>query len=121
MILRLFKTIKRNLFWQNRSIRLVLLLNALINLFLWIFLYWQLKPTPEPIPLHYNIYFGIDQLGPWWHLFKLPLSGLGIFLINSVLSFIIYKHERLLSYFLLFVSLIIQGVLVWAGILILSL
>ena len=116
-----FKIIKSNLFWQDTANRIILGINALMNLSLWVFLCWQLAPTDELIPFHYSIYLGIDMLKPWWYLFELPLIGLIILLTNFSLAFIIYKHNRLLNYFLILASLISQCILFWAGVLIVNL
>lgn len=116
----LFKFIISNLFWQDIFNRVTLELNFLMNLSFWVFLLWNLEPTAELIPFHYNIYLGIDLIKPWWYLFELPLISLIILLTNFGLAFIIYKHNRLLTHFLIFTSLVIQCILWWAGILIVN-
>lgn len=114
-------TIFKHLFWQDFFNRIILEIGFILNLCLWVFLLWNLEPTNELVPFHYNIYLGIDLIKPWWHLYQLPLIGLIIFLINFSLAFITYKDNKLLSYFLIFASLIIQGILLWGGVLIISL
>ena len=114
-------TIFKHLFWQDLLNRIFLEIGFILNLCFWVFLLWNLEPTTELIPLHYNIYLGIDLIKPWWHVYQLPLIGLIIFLTNFILAFIIFKHNRLLAYFLLLASLVIQCVLFWAGILIVNL
>ncbi|MFA6909244.1 MAG: hypothetical protein WC289_05195 [Patescibacteria group bacterium] len=49
----------------------------------------RLHPTADPVPLHYNIYFGIDLIGAWWHIFLFPGIGLLILLLNSTLLFLV--------------------------------
>jgi hypothetical protein len=84
-------------------------------------LLWNLEPTTELVPFHYNIYLGIDLIKPWQYLYQLPLISLIIFLTNFSLAFILFKHNRLLSYFLIFAALVIQCILFWAGVLIVNL
>lgn len=55
----------------------------------------------EPsLPLHYNIYLGIDLIGPWYGLFLLPAIGLVIFGMNYTGIIFLYERKRILSYLL---------------------
>lgn len=69
---------------------------------------WRLFPTglqtKPAIPLHYNIYSGIDLFGPWWYIFMIPAIGLIIFVFNLICAVAIWRRERVLSYFYLGVS-----------------
>lgn len=72
---------------------------------------WQLLPDIQEriaIPLHYNIHFGVDLFGAWWRIFLVPLSGLVILLVNYASAIILWERERVLSYFLVSVALLIQ-------------
>ena len=108
-------------FIKNKIILINLAGNLFFNLFLWLLLFLKIKPQEAPLLLHYNIYFGIDLIGEWYKVFLIPFSGLAIFLLNLIFSFIIYKKDKILSYFPLIVSLIIQIILFIGGILIILL
>lgn len=63
---------------------------------------WKIRPAAGEdafIPLHYNIYFGIDRFGPWYQVFVLPAIGFTLLVINSIFQAVFYHHERILSYF----------------------
>ncbi len=48
---------------------------------------WRLLPVVQEnpyIPLHYNIYLGVDRFGPWFHVFILPALGF-IFLVTNLM------------------------------------
>lgn len=66
---------------------------------------WRLFPIGLreriAVPLHYNIYSGIDLFGPWWQIFLIPTIGLVILLLNSILAVVIWPRETVLSYFYL--------------------
>lgn len=104
---------KENLkeFLRNKNIILILVIGLTVNLLNLIYLFLKVKPSVEPIPLHYNIYFGIDLIGPWYKVFINPAVGLIIYFINTIISFIIYKRAKLMTYLLtslnIFVSLIL--------------
>jgi hypothetical protein len=110
-----------------RRNKLVLVLNFValfLNLALWVFLFFQLKkilasqPEVTAIPLHYNVFLGIDLIGQWYHAFILPLIGLVVVIVNFILAFALYSKKILISYFLSFTSLLTQLILIVASLLI---
>lgn len=93
----------------------------ILNILIWLVIFWQIKPRSEPIFLHYNIYFGIDAIGDYWKLYYLPISGSVILLINTLISAFIYRREKIISHFLLITNIIAQIVLLVASLLIILL
>ncbi len=84
------------------------MVTLVLNITLWLILKKGIKPTSDLIPISYTI-FGINKWGRWYEVFILPAIGLFIFLINLILSFIIYKKERFGTYLLLGTALVAQG------------
>ena len=62
--------------------------------------------TQDLIYLHYNVIFGVDLIGSAKKVFIMPLLGLIIILINSVLIFFIYKQEKFIIHLLLSAALL---------------
>ncbi len=93
--------------WRNWTALIILILTLILNIIMWFILKKGIKPTEELIPVSYTI-FGINKMGRWYEVFILPAIGLIIFLLNLILSFIIYKKERFGSYLLLGSALISQ-------------
>ncbi len=65
------------------------ILTIALLVFAWIVPSWRLAPIVEPeavIPLHYNIYFGVDFVGKWWWVYFLPAFGTVVFIINAILA-----------------------------------
>ncbi len=101
-----FSKIKHNYIWNNRFIFWGILLNFILNVFYLGFIFFVTKGrNNDIIPLHYNIYFGIDSFGSPSKFFVLPQVSFIIFLINSFLCYYYYKYSRILSYFLLATSI----------------
>ncbi len=88
------------------TVSLGLVLTGLVS---WL-VYTKFHQQTEFVPLHYNIYFGIDLYGPWYQILTLPATGLGLLFINFILSFILYKRVKLFSYALL-ISLDLCGLM----------
>ena len=91
------------------------LLSALADGLAWWLLYSKFHAQTEFVPLHYNIYFGIDLYGPWWRVLLLPLSGTFFLFLNPILSFILYQRAKIISYLLLFSLLVTEIVLLWGA------
>jgi len=101
---------------SDKFVKINLFFSLLINIVLWLLLIWQTKEFSGLIPLHYNIYFGIDLLGPWYQFFLLPSLGLLFFIVNFIISLMIYSKEKVLSYFLVSASSFIQLIFILAAI-----
>ena len=104
-----FKLFFNQEFFKNHIVLWLLIFNFLTNLTNWIILAIFINKTQGNIILHYNVYFGVDNLGNWKQSFLAPAIGLFLFLINLSLAFFFYKNkERIASYSLLLASVIIQ-------------
>jgi hypothetical protein len=104
------------LIFRDRFFQIVLGASLLINLAIWVFLYFKFAPlgsSENILPLHYNIYFGIDFVGEWKKVFVIPLVGIFFITINFLISDIVYLRDKIIGYFLvgtgLFVQLILSG------------
>ncbi|MBU4332127.1 hypothetical protein KKD19_01270 [Patescibacteria group bacterium] len=107
-------------FFKNKLIVWLGIFALLFNILIWIFIIWRLSAGEELIPLHYNIYFGVDLIGQKNWLFELPLIGLFILAINFLLARVVYNEEKIVSYILSIASLIAQLVLLVAVSLVLN-
>lgn len=84
-------------------------------------IFWKIYPIGverEIIPLHYNAYFGVDLLGPWFHVFYLPAIGLVCLLANLAFARLLFEREHLLSILLAVATMVIEVVLLVALVLI---
>ena len=86
-----------------------------LNLILWLWLLWQIKGLPGNIPLHYNIYFGIDALGEKQELLYLPLIGLVFGLADFLFGALGFEREKILGYFLAGTASLVQLILLLAS------
>lgn len=116
----LIAKINNSLFLRDRYIVWSIITNLIALIFLAIFLFIRIKPLADAgvgeIPLHYNVYFGIDLIGAWYQVFIMPALGFIILAINSVLAYNLYLKEKILSYSLIGSGLIASIFLIIAGI-----
>ncbi len=82
---------------------------------------WRIVPlgSVRPfIPLHYNIYLGVDRLGPWQQIFILPILGFSLFLFNLFLQTFVFPQEKLLAFLISIATTILELIFFVAMILI---
>lgn len=91
-----------------------------VNALHWLFVAMRLSVRDITLPAHYNIYFGIDLVGPWWYAFLLPAAGSVIIVVNIVLAFLLHKQKALATYYGFFGALLSCGILFLASTLILT-
>lgn len=104
------------LFFKDRLILASLILSLTLNLIIWVYLGFSIKPTAETVFLHYTIHFGVDLAGPWSNIFFLPLLGFILILINFFLAYFIYDREKYLSFLLSLCTFAIQIFLLVEGV-----
>jgi hypothetical protein len=78
---------------------------------------WRIVPLAESrpyIPLHYNIYLGVDRLGSWYQIFVIPAIGLGLFLFHLVLQTIAFRKEKLLAVMVAIATVVLEFLLLVA-------
>jgi len=95
-------------FWTDPVIFFSLIFAILVNIGLWVALFWTVTPTDLPIILHYNIYFGVDAIGGWKSLFFMPTLAAVLFFLNAVLSRYFYFKEKMVAYLFSGTALILQ-------------
>lgn len=105
-----------NPYWRDRFNIIVIATSVLVNLTIWLLLFFKITPQNAPVVLHYNIYFGIDFIDQWHKVYFIPSIGLLFIILNLVISQTIYKQEKLAAHFLSSSSLFIQVLLVIASI-----
>ncbi len=69
--------------------------------------------TPGEVPtlLHYSVDFGVDFAGPWHYVYRIPLLGIAITLVNAFLGYILFYVERQYTYLLLTASTAVMTIL----------
>jgi hypothetical protein len=83
---------------------------GLLNIIHWIVLYSKIKPGQSDILLHYNVVYGHDFIGNSLYLYWIPLLALILLFVNTIVTAIFYKKEKLASYFIALASIPVQMV-----------
>jgi hypothetical protein len=88
---------------------------------MWVLLSFQIIPVANEtnvgiIPLHYNLYFGIDVFGPWYSVFAMPAMALIALVINGGIGYVLYQRERVLTYFLMVIAAVVNVIALAASV-----
>jgi len=105
---------------EDLSVKINFIVSILLNLFTWFILWYKLHSFAYSteygqIYLHYNIYFGIDNIGYWTKAFIIPALGLFIIIFNNILAHSFYLQEKLICYFLIVTQTLLQIILLAAA------
>lgn len=97
-----------HLYLKRLPVLLMLGVAGILNLAAWIEILVHIHPSATPIFLHYNILFGIDEIGPWSDLLWLPIGGAAIIVVNAAIGWLMFAKERCIEYILLAMSVLIE-------------
>jgi len=114
----LFSWVKRlSKIFEKRPLRILLLLSFFICILSAAIPIGFLLPEIRlegSIPLHYNIYFGVDWYGAWWNIFFMPIIGAVILLVNTVITMIYGVKDAVLIHMLWVNTLLCEFILLIA-------
>ena len=68
--------------FQWKNILSLFAIGLFANIISWWIVYFQIHPTYETVPLHYNVFYGTDQAGSGYYLYAVPLVGFAILAFN---------------------------------------
>jgi hypothetical protein len=74
---------------------------------LFLIIAFQIKPTGYLIPLVYNSTYGVTALGAWFKIYSYPIAYIGFLLLNFLIAWAYFEKERLITYMVLFVNILI--------------
>lgn len=96
-------------FFRSGLVHWMLIGALMLNAINWGLIAFFNRPVDFPIILHYNVYFGVDVIGPWWQVYALPFIGLAILGVNTVLGYRFYQQkERIVAHLLMLATFIVQ-------------
>lgn len=101
----------------SKTFSVTTLISFLFLVFIFLLPIWRIVPLSENqpfLPLHYNIYFGVDRFGPWYQVFVVPVLGLLFLIINTYFQVLFYKREKFLIVLFAYTTVAIEFVLLVA-------
>ncbi len=118
MLKKIWQKVKQVNIWHDKFVLVFTVLSVLANFAIWMILALRIKPSVYPIPLHYNIYGGIDTIDLWYKVFVVPGFGLFLLLVNFVASLLFYRREKFVTHLLTVSNFVVQVLLLVASVVI---
>lgn len=109
---------KVNVFVHDYVVLVALAMTGVLHLATWAIILTKSGYAGSILILHYNIEFGVDYVGQWGALFALPLVGFLFFALDAVVAFLNYQKIKLLSYIMMYTSVVVHIILVTTALLI---
>jgi len=98
--IKLLKFIYKN-FLEKRIFVFLFFATLLLNFLTLFFVSFKGRPENFLIPLHYSVVNGIDKIGPWFYMYKIPLAGFLVLIINFFIIFRLKKSDDLKGAYIL--------------------
>jgi len=87
----------------------------LLNVFIWLWMYFKVPSGTYPLIIYYNIYFGQDLLGSKPFLFQIPATGLIMLFANIAIAWSLFEKKRSVAWVVLGATLAMQLVILYAS------
>ncbi|MDD5039803.1 MAG: hypothetical protein PHY34_01505 [Patescibacteria group bacterium] len=106
---------------HDKKVRLPVIISILLNCSIWAYIFFSLGSHSDILYLHYNIYYGVDLIGPWARIYILPAAGLSLVIINFLLALFTHKRSANLAMMIGYCTILQQIILLVASYLIIEL
>ncbi len=88
----------QNFYSEKKTMFVLLAAAGILTLFSLILVLTNISTLASPVVIHFDKFRGIDSLGGKSDVWGIWAGGLALFAVNSVLSGVFYKRERVLAY-----------------------
>jgi hypothetical protein len=81
------------------------------NIITFLIINYKIRPTTEPLALHYNVITGVDTLGQGINLYRIPFIGISLLVVNLFFSKLVKSPKGFLSFVASFTSFAVSIIL----------
>jgi hypothetical protein len=103
-------------FWEDRTAQMLAFAAFATFFAMFGFVYQQYPGLPNSIALSFPHLNGVTRVASKTELLKLPMTGVGLLLVNLALGFVAHSWERMVGYVLLLAAIGAEGILLAAAI-----
>jgi hypothetical protein len=104
-----YKIIFYNNIWRNHNF--LWFLCVTVNVLMFVFLHFLIKPGYKTLALRYNVLIGVEWYGQGRNLYLIPLAGLSIIILNYILYKSLVIKTEFFAPLAIFISFFIQLIL----------
>lgn len=95
-------------FLRDSIVRAMLFLGALLICVIWLVAIFRFGPSDYQLPIRYNSFLGVTELGRWHDLFRVPLYTIVSYFINTFLADRVYAKDKMVSYIFLGINFFVM-------------
>lgn len=88
-------------FTKDKANQGMLFIIGVLFAVVWIFSLYQFRVSDFLVPVRYNSFLGVTEIGKWFDLYRIPLFFTISIITNLLLANLIYKKDRMISYILI--------------------
>lgn len=96
----------RMFFHDVPSISLIAI-SLILLLGLFLIIIFRVESGDSMVPISYNSIYGVTSSVTWYKLYFLPIAYLIVLGLNTLIAWAFFEKERLITYLVLFVSIIL--------------
>ncbi|MCL5008971.1 MAG: hypothetical protein M1400_01365 [Patescibacteria group bacterium] len=100
---------------ENNYFLFLWALCLIFNIITFLFIYYKILPSGNTFALKYNVITGVEWYGKGYNLYQIPLVGLAILSLNYLLSRLLRHRADFLAAMAIFVTLVVQLLLLAAA------
>lgn len=107
IIERLPKILSRE-YLRDINVRVMLSLTGILMLVTWLVAIFRFQPSDYLVPIRYNSFLGVTELGNWLELYCVPGIMSLCAVINTLLGSVVYKKDKMIGYVFLAASIFVS-------------
>lgn len=88
-------------FLKDSPVRILLFWSVVLSAVTWLVALLSFAPSSYQVPVKYNSFMGVTELGNWYELYRVPLALLACLFLNIVLASFLYRKDKMVSYIIL--------------------
>jgi hypothetical protein len=96
-------------FLKDINIRVILGISGVLVLTTWLFAAFRFQPSDYMVPVRYNSFLGVTQLGNWYDLYYVPGIMSLCVLLNTYLGNVVYKIDKMVGYIMVGANIFVSG------------
>ena len=94
-------------YFKDRVVVGILILSGIIFLLTWVTSFMRLHLNEFMVPVRYNSFIGVTELGSSASVYRIPIIFTFCFILNIVLSRVVYRKDKLIGYVLCGTNIVI--------------
>ncbi len=92
-------------FLKDLPARLILITGAILVFVVWLVAVFRFPVSEYLVPIRYNSFLGVTELGSWYELFRVPAFITLCLILNLILANAVFAKDKMISYIFLGINI----------------